>query len=195
MELSLSKTFPRRVRGTVDPSTAHRDRSASHRLTRWIQVIFVLALLHANKNSGRGFAPSHSTHVVPRLRRRKHGAPVQGDRKVQDPWLQPRDGHRRLLDNSDSRSGSTNEECGAAPPALDRPPMDPALPGWANVWCRPSGPGLQTPLSPVHSSLNLPQASRLLLMTKGRVGVSSGNWFEGSQVSEARPGAPFDFTL
>src|SRR3984885_656806 len=34
-----------------------------------------------------------------------------------------------------------------------------------------------------------------LLMTKGRVGVSSGNWFEGSQVSKARPGAPFDFTL
>jgi hypothetical protein len=25
--------------------------------------------------------------------------------------------------------------------------------------------------------------------------VSSGNWFEGSQVSKARPGAPFDFTL
>jgi hypothetical protein len=32
-------------------------------------------------------------------------------------------------------------------------------------------------------------------MTKRRVGVSSGNWFEGSQVSKARPGAPFDFTL
>jgi hypothetical protein len=27
------------------------------------------------------------------------------------------------------------------------------------------------------------------------VGVSSGNWFEGSQVSKARPGAPFDFIL
>ena len=26
-------------------------------------------------------------------------------------------------------------------------------------------------------------------------GVSSGNWFEGSQVSKARPGAPFGFTL
>ena len=32
-------------------------------------------------------------------------------------------------------------------------------------------------------------------MTKGWVGVSSRNWFEGSQVSNARPGAPFDFTL
>jgi hypothetical protein len=32
-------------------------------------------------------------------------------------------------------------------------------------------------------------------MTKRRVGVSSGNWFEGSQVSKARPGAPFGFTL
>ena len=30
-------------------------------------------------------------------------------------------------------------------------------------------------------------------MTKER--VSSGNWFEGSQVSKARPGAPFDFNL
>src|SRR5450631_1741158 len=34
-----------------------------------------------------------------------------------------------------------------------------------------------------------------LLMTKRRMGVSSGNWFEGSQVSKARPGAPFGFTL
>jgi hypothetical protein len=34
-----------------------------------------------------------------------------------------------------------------------------------------------------------------LLMTKRRVGVSSRNWFEGSQVSKARPGAPFGFTL
>jgi hypothetical protein len=48
-----------------------------------------------------------------------------------------------------------------------RLPMDPALPGWADFWCRPSGPGLQTPLSHVHSSLSLPQASRLLGMTKG----------------------------
>src|SRR6202043_3531573 len=37
--------------------------------------------------------------------------------------------------------------------------------------------------------------SQALLMTKRRVSVSSGNWFEGSQVSKARPGAPFDFTL
>jgi hypothetical protein len=34
-----------------------------------------------------------------------------------------------------------------------------------------------------------------LLMDKEELGVSSGNWFEGSQVSKARPGAPFDFTL
>jgi hypothetical protein len=32
------------------------------------------------------------------------------------------------------------------------------------------------------------------LMTKRRVCVSSGNWFEGSQVSKARPGAPIGFT-
>jgi hypothetical protein len=38
-------------------------------------------------------------------------------------------------------------------------------------------------------------SSNSLLMTKGSVGVPSGNWFEGSQVSNARPGAPFDFTL
>jgi hypothetical protein len=35
--------------------------------------------------------------------------------------------------------------------------------------------------------------SQALLMTKRRVGVSIRNWFEGSQVSKARPGAPFDF--
>jgi hypothetical protein len=38
----------------------------------------------------------------------------------------------------------------------------PALPGWADFWCRPSGPGLQTPLSHIHSCLNLSQASQLL---------------------------------
>jgi hypothetical protein len=37
--------------------------------------------------------------------------------------------------------------------------------------------------------------STALLTTKRRVGVSSGNWFEGSQVSKARPGPSFDFTL
>jgi hypothetical protein len=62
-----------------------------------------LVSLQAKDNIGRGFAPSCSTHVVPRRRRRKHGAPVQGDRMVQNPRLQPRDGHRRSLDNSDSR--------------------------------------------------------------------------------------------
>jgi hypothetical protein len=43
-------------------------------------------------------------------------------------------------------------------------------------------------------NLNLPG---MLLITKRREGVFSGNWFEGSQVSKARPGAPsvspFDF--
>jgi hypothetical protein len=53
---------------------------------------------------------------------------------------------------------------GARPPAYGRSPS-----GWADFWCRPSGPGLQTPLSHVHSSLNLTQASRLLGMTKERV--------------------------
>ena len=33
------------------------------------------------KPAGRGFAPSCSTHVVPRLRRCKHGAPVQGEER------------------------------------------------------------------------------------------------------------------
>jgi hypothetical protein len=32
-------------------------------------------------------------------------------------------------------------------------------------------------------------------MTKRRVGVSNRNWFEGSQVSNARPAAPFYFTF
>jgi hypothetical protein len=30
---------------------------------------------------------------------------------------------------------------------------------------------------------------------KEEVGVSSGDWFEGSQVSKARPGAPIGFTF
>jgi hypothetical protein len=34
-----------------------------------------------------------------------------------------------------------------------------------------------------------------LLMTQRRVGMCSGNWLEGSQVSKARPGAPIGFTL
>ena len=38
----------------------------------------------------------------------------------------------------------------------------PSPSGLGYFWCRPSGPGLQTPLSHVHSSLNLPQASQLL---------------------------------
>jgi hypothetical protein len=60
---------------------------------------------------------------------------------------------------------------------------------------RPSGPCTYGRSLPCHFSLNLTQASQPLLMTKRRVGVSSGNWFEGSQVSKARPWAPFDFTL
>jgi hypothetical protein len=32
--------------------------------------------------------------------------------------------------------------------------MDPALPGWADFWRRPSGPGLRTPLSHVRSSVD-----------------------------------------
>src|SRR6266702_6181047 len=70
-----------------------------------------------------------------------------------------------------------------------------------HLWTQPFRAGLMFGAGPlgldckhrfphVHSSLNLPQASRLLLMTKGRVGVSNGNWFEGSQVSESRPGHP-----
>jgi hypothetical protein len=47
-------------------------------------------------------------------------------------------------------SKRTNEDCGAAPPAHDRPPMAPALPGRADVG-RPSGPGWNTRLCEVHS--------------------------------------------
>src|SRR5258708_25526607 len=71
----------------------------------------------------------------------------------------------------------------------------PALPGWADVW-RSALRALHLWRSlPCHFSLKLPQASQLLLMTKRRANVSSGNWFEGAQVSKARPGAPIDFTL
>jgi hypothetical protein len=67
-----------------------------------------------------------------------------------------------------------NEQTKSVVPHLRRSTtclMDPALPGWADFWCRPSGPGLQIPLSHVHSSLNLPQASRLLGMTKEKATV------------------------
>ena len=53
-----------------------------------------------------------------------------------------------------------------------RLPMDPALPGWADFWCRPSGPGRKHPLSLVHSFLNLPQASRLLTRLAGASGMT-----------------------
>ena len=61
--------------------------------------------------------------------------------------------------------GAPNEQTKSVVPHLRRSTawlVDPALPGWADFWCRPSGPGLQTPLSHVHSILNLPQASQLL---------------------------------
>ena len=62
--------------------------------------------LDMQKTTSEGASPHLVlTHVVARLRRRKHGAPVQGDRMVQNPRLQPRDGHRRSLDNLDSRLG------------------------------------------------------------------------------------------
>src|SRR5258708_28036920 len=76
----------------------------------------------------------------------------------------------RIVRVCENQERKPNEESGAAPPALDRLAMDPALPGWADFWCRPSGPGLQTPLSHVHSSLNLPKRGHRLPMTKGRAG-------------------------
>jgi hypothetical protein len=82
------------------------------------------------------------------------------------------------------RSGGTNEECGAAPPALDRLPMDPALPGWADFWCRPYGPGLQTPLSQFIPPLTCRRQVGLG-MTKGRAALSFviPSEAEGSAVS------------
>jgi hypothetical protein len=76
------KTFPRKARRTADPSTARgggRDRFGAHRSCRRTKELFVsFASLHAKEDNGRGSAPSRSTHVVLRLRRCKHGAPVQG---------------------------------------------------------------------------------------------------------------------
>ena len=69
-------------------------------------------------------------------------------------------------------------ECGAAPPALDRLPMDPALPGWADFWCRPSGPALQTPLPMFIPPLTCAGKSAALGMTKERVSVK-GEWVFG----------------
>jgi hypothetical protein len=61
-------------------------------------------------------------------------------------------------------------------------------------------PRARAVVGPVGTSISSPfcaKSKRVITsrMTKRRVGVSSGNWFEGSQVSKARPGAPFDFTL
>jgi hypothetical protein len=39
-------------------------------------------------------------------------------------------------------------------------------------------------------SVETADPSAAFLLAKRRVGVSSGNWFEGSQVSKARPGIP-----
>jgi hypothetical protein len=83
-----------------------------HAGTGRLRIVFGLAA--EKENSGRGFAPSYSTHVVPRLRRRKHGAPFQGDRKVQNPQLQAREVHRRSLDNSDSPSAALGMTKGRA---------------------------------------------------------------------------------
>jgi hypothetical protein len=72
--------------------------------------------------------------------------------------------------DSPTEFAAPNEQTKSVVPHLRRSiacPMDPALPGWADFWCRPSGPGLQTPLSHVHCPLNLPRSSQRLGMTKG----------------------------
>ena len=51
----------------------------------WPLLLFQLAKtrsLHAKENSGKGLRPISSTHVVRRIYRRKHGAPVQGLREA-----------------------------------------------------------------------------------------------------------------
>ena len=55
------------------------------------------------ENSGRGFAPSYSIHVMPRLRRRKHGAPVQGKGRCGILGIKLERGAAGSLDKSDSR--------------------------------------------------------------------------------------------
>jgi hypothetical protein len=78
--------------------------------------------------------------------------------------------------------------CAIRVPAVTGPQPPPIITksSWKPSVCHSGFPGV------VRGTAD-PSAS--LLMTKRRVGVSSGNWFEGSQVSKARPGAPFDFTL
>jgi hypothetical protein len=53
--------------------------------------------------------------------------------------------------------------------------------------------GLEIQLVGYAENTKRSKKSQALIMTKRRVGVSIRNWFEGSQVSKARPGAPFDF--
>ena len=53
-------------------------------------LVFDFAARKRQQRKGKtSFPLSCSTHVVPRLRRCKHGAPVLGDRGVQNPRLQP----------------------------------------------------------------------------------------------------------
>jgi hypothetical protein len=53
--------------------------------------------------------------------------------------------------------------------------------------------GLERQLVGYAENTKRSKKSQALLMTKRRAGVSIRNWLEGSQVSKARPGAPFDF--
>jgi hypothetical protein len=82
-------------------------------------------------------------------------------------------------------SKRTTCSCSKPQPSTGNPgkPTCPGVP-WRDLRCAIRVPQIY------RSTTTFPLSS--FGMTKGRVGVSSGNWFEGSQVSKARPGAPFD---
>jgi hypothetical protein len=131
MTILFEYSIPRFQESEIaDPSTARRDRLASHRSRRRGKVLLVsLASLQVKREQRKGLRP--------------------------------------ILFNPCSAPATPTQTWGTRPGGKDSA-----------------------------------ESSAALLVTKRRVGVSSGNRFEGSQVSKARPhgtpgqaGAPFDFTL
>jgi hypothetical protein len=98
--VSMAASFGESASGqnkTAGPSTA------TQRSTRRVKVLFVLWLSCMRREQRTGLRPSYSTHGVPRLRRRKHGAPVQGKGRCRILGITLERGAARSLDKSDSR--------------------------------------------------------------------------------------------
>ena len=183
----MSKTFPGKVRGTADPSTAlggcdffnfpcslWPESSEEHLPT---SIAGVLRLRAINPllcdRSARRFAPTAR-------RGRQDDAFLEGTKQ----HLVGCKKHEKI----EKVTGSLNEQTKSVVPHLRR--------STACLWTqpfragltfggRPSGPGLQTPLSHVHSILNLPQASQLLPRHAGAGGMTKGRGrFHGERLPD-----------